>query len=330
MSRDPEPVARVVEALSFPSPTTGGWFRVPEWARFLIQLGARVGAEARRDSRIIAAVAAPVRPFAAVLCGVGVVLRLSIEPVQVDVTLCLKKLEALPVGTKVAYRHSATRIQPGAFVGFDEIHGQRYIAVDIGGGVLLKILAEKCGKIEVLEGEAPARRRVASQRNADVGLAAAVFRGNDGAAFLTSSRLDCVIVAQEREMRAEVLETPFAFVDGNNEVIGYLQDLLRVRRFGRDGDAYRTDLVLTNWRLRRENYERPAVVVFDGAAAYLRWRGTWPASHHIVVLDRRDFRFAEAVAQLNAAYVERVDDLALQLPPVPASLECMAFRAVPA
>lgn len=330
VARESEPVARVVEALSYRTPTIGSWSRVPDWARFLIQLGASVG-EGPEDSRIVATVATPVRAFAAVLCSVGAVLRLSIEPVQVDVMLYLTELEALPVGTKVVYRKgTAARIQPGAFVGFDEINGQRYIVVDIGGGVLLKIPAEHCGRIEVLDGEAPARRRVASQRTAEAGLAAAAFRGNDGPAFLTSSRLDCVIVAQEREVRAEVLETPFSLVYGNNEVNGYLQDLLRVRRFGRDGDAYRSDLVLTNWRVRRENYERPAVVVFDGAGAYLRWGETWPASHHIVVLDRRDFRFDEAVGQLNAAYIGRFDDLALQLPPAPVSLECMVFRAVPA
>ena len=327
--REIDPVARVVETLSYRQSTIGAWSRAPEWARFFIQVGAAVGDQSYEEARIIVALVAPVRAFAAALCSVGAVLRLSVEPVRVDVERCFAELRALPVGTKVVYHTEDARIRHGALAGLDVIHDRECVVVDVGGGLLYKIPADRCSRLEVVGGEAPVRRRVASLHTVQAGLVTEAIGGNEGAAFLAASRLDCVIVAHERELRAEVLETPFALTSGDNRVGGCLQDLLRVKRFGRDGEPHRSDLVPTNWPVRREHREYPTVAIFDGANAYLRWGETWPRSHLIVVLDRRDSRFDDAVGQLDTAYIrDRVNGLGVHLPTVPPSIECMAFRTV--
>lgn len=285
-----------------------------------------MGERASGNSRLIAAVATPVRAFAAALCGVGAVLRLSAEPVAVDVGRRLAELTALPLGASVVCRNDNAKTQRGVFAGFDEIDGCRFVVVDIGGSVARKIPVERCDRIEVFDGEAPSGRRVATVRTAKAGLVSAAFGDGDATAFLRASRLDCILVARERELEFEVGE-PFALVSGRNTVEGCLQDLLRIMRFGRKGDAHRCDVVPTiSWPVRRDQKPSPAVVVFDGAHAYLRWGEIWPSSHHIVVLDRRDSRFDEAVDRVNATHIRgRVNGLVPQLPPTPVSLECMVF-----
>lgn len=260
------------------------------------------------------------------MCGVGAVLGRSLAPVKFDFEKRIIELRSVPIGTRLVCRSDDARTRRGVLVGVEEIDGRIYVVINIGAGVRHLIPEDRCGCIELMDGQASILHRLRSLHAAKVGLVSGVFSGGNRKEFLTASRLDCVIVAHERELVSEVRETNFAIASDHELVEGNLQDLLRVKRFGREGDSHRSDVIATNWQVRPARHKDPPVVVFDGANEFLRWGEEWPNAHYIILLDRRESRFDDAVAVLNSQFIKnRADTKLVRIPPVPASVECMLF-----
>ena len=71
----------------------------------------------------------------------------------------------------------------------------------------------------------------------------------------------------------------------------------------------------------------PYATLFDGALSFLKWREAWRQTHWIVVLDRTDSHFADAVNVLNQEYVsDRVDAELPALPRWPDGMMCCSTR----
>ena len=66
-----------------------------------------------------------------------------------------------------------------------------------------------------------------------------------------------------------------------------------------------------------EETARP-LVVFDGAGGFLKWRDKWAHCNWIVILDRTEPRFTEAVQVVNEKYLSRIAEGNVRLPgPLP-------------
>ncbi|HEV7842648.1 MAG TPA: hypothetical protein VGO69_03085, partial [Pyrinomonadaceae bacterium] len=157
--------------------------------------------------------------------------------------------------------------------------------------------------------------------------------------FAMRSRLDCLVVGRLSSLRQEITETSFrsylstdSFLDSTDEsLVGTLLDILRVRKFMSEGKAYRTDAVAANSQnvpaVARNS--TPSVVIFDGSAGFVKWRGCWRSSHWIAILDATEPNFNEAARALNAEYVDRLDDEEpdVDVPPTsPAGIEVVFYR----
>ncbi len=286
-----------------------GWRPVPDWSAFFVALGAAMASDAP-GARLVAAVSTPTRAYAAALCAAGVVFERAKYPVTLDATAHLAYLRTLPLGTTVDYRHGASGANrsTGWLAGFEHHFGQDYIVIRDTPASTIKLLASKAHHVEPAAKpllQLPQRRR-ARVVDTRLGLMIGMLGREGGYTFARDSRLECLLVGNKATLREEIVETNFAVERDGRWFRGYLQNLLRVRSFGEDGDGHRSEVVAVGATLPPTlNDASPAVAIFDGATSFLRWHTTWPDARWIVVLDRTDRRFSDAVASLDAMYATR-------------------------
>jgi hypothetical protein len=65
--------------------------------------------------------------------------------------------------------------------------------------------------------------------------------------------------------------------------------------------------------------------VFDGAAAYLRWRGQFPAANQLVILDASSDSLELAADSLLQARASRVGGDDLDMCAIPPGMEVLAY-----
>ena len=306
------------------------WAAVPAWARFFVELGEMVGS-IDAPSRVIVPIAIPTRAYAAALCAVGIVHGRLGTPVAGDVEAHLAYLRTLPPYTTVTFRRGDRR-QTGWLMGCVTENDREYLEIRQKGIGRHLILASMVLTQAVQPSKRPretlptnARGRVIRLRS---GLLGGVLEPTVAVEFLRQDRLDCMIVGNESILHDEIQQARFAIRNLEGELTeGMLQDILRVRKLGRDGDSYRSE-ILSALRKgpRHPGASAPHAVIFDGAAAFLRWGSTWPGSHSVVILDRTDYRFDEAVSEIDGAYLARLDDYPIPIDAVD-GIECAAFLA---
>ena len=159
---------------------------------------------------------------------------------------------------------------------------------------------------------------------------AQVFQGADLWNFVTKSTLDCVILGNVGSLVQEATATKLSVGSRGQEVsAGTLRDILRIRKlYDNNKEAFRSDIFPVNVRDHAMPSETisPHLVVFDGAVSFLKWRHKWSHCNWVVILDRTEPRFTEAVQIVNEEYLSRISDCGLRLPqPPPLSVELVAF-----
>ena len=114
----------------------------------------------------------------------------------------------------------------------------------------------------------------------------------------------------------------------HKELAGTLRDLLRVRRLFNKDESFRSDIFPVNKAENAKLSEQmtPHVVIFDGSVGYLKWRDNWAQSNWLVILDRTEPRFREAVQVINEEYLNRTSEEELRPSrPAPSSVDIVAF-----
>ncbi len=278
-------------------------------------------------ARLVVAVSLPTRAFAASLVATGAVARLAERPASDDVASHLAYLRGLPPGTTVTHRFDSRRKRTAELRGIKAVNGQEYIVLQEGNGPRY-VPSQHALRIEVSRHQRRHPPRVAQVRTirTNAGLAAGL---NDSVTdFLAQSRLGVVLVGSDARLRAE-LEAPLGIELPSGAVQpGQLQDLARVRRFGRDGEGYRSELVpfeVTDGPLPLR--DAPTLTVFDGARSFLHGARRWPDTNWVVILDRSEPRYEEGCAEIDRLYTTRRSQaaVALILPTPPAAVEYTAF-----
>ncbi len=167
---------------------------------------------------------------------------------------------------------------------------------------------------------------------AHLGLLGTILQPAGASDFVRRSRLECAIIGSEVELREEIRDVVFAVMSADKKrpnvlVEGHLQDVLRIKSLVRDGEGYRSDLFPASRAANREAREQmPAVVVFDGANAFLKWNDVWPDANWVVILDRTDRRFSEAASEVNRLYsTTRVQGASLPEVPHPSGIEVLVI-----
>jgi hypothetical protein len=110
---------------------------------------------------------------------------------------------------------------------------------------------------------------------------------------------------------------------------GQLQDVLRVNRFVTPQQSHRTALVPVGSEPSSDLISSVEMgVVFDGAIGFLKWGAAWRRRHQVIVLDRTDPFFEDAIAAINARFSQNGMDDGCVMPEgdAPPGSEILAFR----
>lgn len=326
-----------------------GWERLPDWARFFLSLGAFIAAQPKSETRWIVGVAIPTRAYAAALAAAGVIYGQTTTKKDGGVSTHFQRLCNMARGAAVTYLHGRRNLE-GILLGYTDQFGERRLIVQTrnprAGGDTHYVAERDALRVQI---PAEADQYVAPQDLPDrqtgrlvapVCSFARRFLGEENVNdFAMRSRLDCLVVGRLSSLRQEITETNFrsylstdSFLDSTDEALeGTLLDILRVRKFMSEGKAYRTDAVAANSQnvpiVVRNS--APSVVIFDGSAGFVKWRGCWRSSHWVAILDATEPSFDEAARALNAEYVNRLDDEEpdVDVPPTPpAGIEIVFYR----
>lgn len=315
---------------------------LPEWSEFFVSAGASIASETEAGYRYTIGFAVPIRAYAAAFTALGVVATKSGAPAKPENPgEYVEFLRSLPLDSAVSIRAGNRKLK-GLFLGSWTDNGTERFGVQLedgsSGGLSRWLSAAQAMSIEVADtpvkklpkkqkGKILASRAEVGQQNSFVGLALALSDVYD---FVTYSRLECMIVGVVSRLNEEITGTTLSVMSSahGDFLDGTLQHLLRVREFSRPDQTYRSSVVSNGEQSEEPNQVRaPAVVVFDGATGFLKWRNDWRDSHRLVILDRTERRFEEAVAALNQEYVQnRADDQELRIARrVPRGVEMISF-----
>jgi hypothetical protein len=328
-----------------------GWNPLPAWADFLISVGAYAAREVFPDRRLVLALSLPTRAFAACFAAAGVV-RCVIQSKSINAEDHFQYLSGLPRGTPLLLRDKAKgrwlhAVHDGVGERADGLDGPR-LKVRVQDneietrqherGLTYLLSPLECKNRvrvvpEVNDWRLPGRQQIGHKANLDF---LKIFCGVDD---VLSNRVECAIVGHKALIKPEACSVRFAvrrtgsqYRSGNDTGLaeGCLQDILNTREFLTDKQLpyfTRVYAVIGRERVAPDLPTgcMPPVVIFDGASAFLKRHSHWLESNWLVLLDRTDRRYEDAVMELNQRYTNRMDHRVRLDADIPDGIEGMAF-----
>ncbi len=300
--------------------------KLPAWAAFHLALGGALARAINDEQRIVLAMALPTRAFSAVLLTFGVVAtRANIGSSSGGTSI--DELCALPLGTKLAVR-DGVKWSTGDFIGCRSNDEHRLVGIQFRSGLRHFLPASQLHRVWPAAA-VPSKKTAQSQVNSEFlrGLLSSV----DPISFVMWPRFDVLLVGQLGLIKAEAQTPIWIAHQRQRSASGTLQDVIGLRQLLPPGHAYRSGVQATAARKPQTaaSLNPDTIVLFDGAAAFLRWGEHFSNFNSIVLLDRTDYRLEEAADKLNQNYMkDRIgsesidfnDDL------VPDGVEVMTYR----
>ena len=312
------------------------WIVLPSWCHFYLNLGASVAGVCSKDKRLVVGLAMPVRSYAACLIAAGVVIARvgTICNKSFDLDEHFDDLCKLNTGTPLIYRKGNRELK-GKFDGVKIFNNEKRIRIQLTskeGGSLVELLNKEMSKaVNIIDDKVKLPKKQSGRKIVRRKTFLDSILGDITAfGFGYNSLLDCAIIGSVNVLKREMTATPIASKNHKNYVKGTFQDILRVKRFLPENRAFRTEIIPTtikDWDKKQFELE-PHVVIFDGANGYMKRRGHWHNTNTIVILDRAEPAFSEAVEIINNDFeVKRIgEDLELDLSRVPAGVEIIVYE----
>lgn len=315
---------------------SGNWYSLPEWAEYFISVGKHLTAAPPFESRIVTAIVVPTRAFGAAFVSLGMVVSDAASRDLASETVHFEKLFDLPPGTPVIYRPGTGKTLRGILQEPEEYQGKLRVRVQVhnraGGGLTYIIDESKAMQVQPARhsGTLPKKQGVENARFANE-FVNSLLGEADPVQLGLRSKLVCTLVGKRNTLEHEIRQTQLAIhANGHQHAEGHLQDVLRVNRFVTEQQSYRSALVSVG-------SDSPTVevvsktesgVVFDGASGFLKWGQLWNGCHQVVVLDRTEPYFYDAISAINTRFSQRrIDgDAALPGSDAPPGGEVIAFR----
>jgi hypothetical protein len=311
------------------------WLSLPPWAQFFVQLGLALSSESIPNTRLVAAVAVPTRSYAAVFTAFGVIVSRSSSLLkQISAAEHFRHLLEIAEGTPLTVLQDGVK-QKGISEGSCKIGDDTLLRIRLRRGELgaWKLVQESDAlNVEVVpDDDETLPKRITGRKLRPISLFARnVVTPESVPTFVTISRMDCLLIGRLNRLSAEIVETKFATRgEPNGEFSeGRLHEVLLVRSLLDPGEHFRSDILsFASHGALKVTHSNPTVVVFDGSASFLRLRGRFESANWIILLDRTDSTFGDAMALCNQEYLKRrTDDLNLQgISNVPSGVDLISY-----
>lgn len=332
------------------------WTALPAWATFLFHLGTLLSDTGAGQPRYVLGVAVPAKAYAAALLSTGLISSRLRSPLSdAEVVARFERLCALPVGTPLIYRQVGKVRLKGVFAGVETVDGEDRIRLsDARNPASSRLL--RCSLAPYVDLAPPQMaqvptRQVRTKISAPSEFAVGVLGTEEARYAGAVSRLECLTVGAVARYWEEVAQAEFATValPGTGACLpmsgcepelaaredriwlpGTLQSIIRVSRYLPVGEAYRSEIVASTneAKARLRHMGKPPVVIFDGALSFLRMREAWRESHWVVILDRTERDFDDAVAVVNKEYMKyrAAKSRTLSLQAIPRGVEVVFYE----
>ena len=310
---------------------------LPAWGTFFIDMGRRVAKSESGPNRLVVGLAVPTRTCAAALAAFGVVLaRANSSIKQVEPSKHFERLCGLPKRTPVVFIDKGKKFK-GIYEGIKKVHEKQYLQIRVEsqhtGGLTHLVPPEECHNVAIASEQIPELPN--RQKGRPIIYSREFIKSLIGEAdvfnFATNSCLECTILGRVSLLQHEIkkVNLPYSLHKGVYKA-GKMQDILRVREWLRKDEAYRSEVLPVDGHKPPKTADGlvPYVTIFDGAAGFLKWRDYWRNSHWIIVLDRTEPHFREAVELVNQDYIQnRVGEGGIQnMPPSPPGVEFVVYQ----
>jgi hypothetical protein len=314
----------------------GDWRSLPAWAEYFINVGKQLASADQSDSRIVTAIVVPTRAYAAAFVSLGMVISDAAARDSASESAHFEALFDLPYGTSVIYRPKPGKTLKGIMLGPEELSGKLYVRVQVhskdGGGLTHFVDESHALQLQPARhsGKLPKKQGGENTRFANQ-FVDGLLGEADPVQLGIRSKLCCAVVGRRNTLEHEIRKTPLALhANGRLHAEGYLQDVLRVDRFVTEQQSHRSALVPVGAEPPSgdviENVEMG--VVFDGAHGFLKWGEMWQGRHQVLILDRTETYFDDAISAVNARFSQNRTNGEAALPECdsPAGGEVLAFR----
>jgi len=293
------------------------WHQLPYWCDFFLKLGSWITMQEAFQSLTIA-VAVPDRSFAAVFTSLGIVSGLNQRKTSSSSTH-FEFLCALEKGTPLIYFEKDKRLdkiirKKAVFLGTDihPILNTAVVKIQLenakNGGLTEWILPQKAtsvcladrGEVDLPMVQHGRELRMSSN------FVARFLDGTDPSRFLANSRCDCIIVGKVNQLTEELTDTRLRVPYGINFHEGTIQDVTRARRLI-TSLGFHSEIIADSHMPNELSKETAPCAVFDGAKAYLNLNESVGAPCRIIILDKTERYYQDAVVQINEKFLTSGD-----------------------
>jgi len=314
---------------------SSGWLPLPYWGQFFLEVGARLARYPIRPCRCVLGLAVPTKAYAAALTATGVATSLALASrfTPADEADHAERLRHLRQGTPLIYR-KGNKYTKGVFDRWYVENSVQYVRLRTGrfGNEAISIPQGLLLGVDILRNAAFKLPRRQTMRdivsNKELNFLSSCLGDRLAHEIIAYSRLDCLIIGSKEQLRREACDTRLAIKSTRSHLIeGSLNMLARTRELLGDSSAHRSAVYSSASSNQVFMDKPPTVVIFNGATGFLRCRDLWRSSHWIVLLDRTEPRFQEAVEVLNQEYMQRADEVPSEsLPVLPKGIEAIWYN----
>ncbi|AQS59528.1 hypothetical protein [Desulforamulus ferrireducens] len=321
---------------------TAGWKKIPYWGMYFIRLGYLLMNMKKQNYRTILGITVPTRAYAASLITLGII-SASIRPSYKSLNISreyIEFLQSLDYGTPVYYKDKSNSQIEAYFLGFSNTYANNHYKMKIQLAKSKKDILIPIEDVHKLSNRIHKNTKKMRDFNRYWDLypggqfVRLLTRQVDPDDFYRKSKLECIILGKIKHLEREINESPFSIIsDATGINQAYLQDIIRVKRFTKENQGYRSEIFPLNQNkiLLNTINHLPSFAIFDGASGFIRWRDHFNNSNWIIILDRTewDLSFKEAVGIINQRYIQnRVNEgeIFKDIYPPPAGIELIAFE----
>jgi hypothetical protein len=318
----------------------GVWTIIPEWANFYLNLGKNFydNLPIKGKARIVLTL--PTRSYAGVFIASGAVLSSISDKVDDEIiNEHFRNIINLEIGSSVIYRNNG-RTYRGIYSGVETLAGEERIRITIqekNAGNLTEVLNPKRAlSVQVVnDKDYKLPKNPKGRENLASSFLRAGFQEYNYNRLLTLSQSQFYYVGRKKWVKNEAIDTEIAVFDSKkNEFIqGNLNELLRIKEFVGEQDSFQSHLLpssSTSHKFDLTHTTPSTFTIFDGAVSYLRWREEFKNTHSILILDRTETQFENALIELNGEFVlsqKIVKDFPKEKRLIPKGVELMFWEA---
>ena len=315
------------------------------WAREFISLGRKLSGLTGDKPKTLA-LAVPTLDLAATFVACGLVIASAEQQHQAAASpnksihlqdALFDQLCSLPIGSPVRLALRTKDQVLASFEGTSIVHGERYAHIQFtketktkGGKAKELINKRNVNRVFFAPGNNVKRAERHIGKTVDMlpGLADAFVSDSRAVSqLLLRQSLDCAIVGVLTALKVEIVDTKFRATsrEGEPPAVGHLQHILRAPDFLEPGETSRTEIVPLRGKWEARATGAPPFVIFRGASAYLRRAADFPTANHCVFLSSVEYDFEPAVAVLNEAYLNSVEEFPSEDLHFPQGIQAMGF-----